>query len=473
MKHKYQPITLPPSPQPSPFRPLPSLVEPRRRCCVPLLAFLSLSLLIALPTLFFVHQRSSPSPSTSLRPDVLEQTRPPRPADRLARLAELNAGYDPTVEGFGVGSANLAAYRRDLLLAYEGLFGSERGETAVDLVELGKHRSGPVEPLWGRTTCALDPSCQSPPGTSSSHGIPSELYMTAEEISPEPPSVASWRLENPKLDINLFSDGDIFDWIEQRFPLGSIFREFTALPINILQFDLFRLIVLFARGGLYTDADTIALKAFPEWGEGAIDLTDPDLVDPENDVRTRPPALVVGVEWSGRMETNALNPLFSRSVGVVQWTFGAEKGHPVLLDAIRRVVRNSHLAMGEEEPDNGTGPQHFDPESARMVLEWSGPAVLSDALARSVPFTRFYILLVTHPSSLSDTPEPAGESASRASGASRGPSESATSSSSPSEPSTHARRPSSKLSTGPSGKTSPRGLLRRTVSCIVRLSGLR
>ena len=184
-----------------------------------------------------------------------------------------------------------------------------------------------------------------------------------------------------------FADPDVLEWIGARFPDGTIAHDFATLPINILQFDLFRLLILFARGGVYTDADTYAMKAVEHWGTGAVDLTDKHLLVADGgeqlDVLRSPPALVVGIEWSGRTETNLLNPLFSRSVGVVQWTFGATKGHPVILDAIRRVVRHSHQAMGTPDPSGpATGPLHFDPDNDRMVLEWSGPAVLSDALAR-------------------------------------------------------------------------------------------
>ncbi|KAM0747476.1 hypothetical protein T439DRAFT_90253 [Meredithblackwellia eburnea MCA 4105] len=235
--------------------------------------------------------------------------------------------------------------------------------------------------------------------------------MTSRTISPEPESVSSWRSLNPaNFQINLFNDADVFSWIKARFPLGTIFDEFSNLPINILQFDLFRLLVLYGRGGVYTDADTHAMKTFEQWGEGAVDLTDEGMMmivaasegrgkngheeqDLPPPVNKQPPALVVGIEWSGRTETNVLNPLYTRTVGVVQWTFGATAGHPVVLDSIRKVVRHSQRAMrvqdGEEEDDDddldedaGEGPLHFDPEGERMVLEWSGPAVLSDALAR-------------------------------------------------------------------------------------------
>ena len=387
-KYPYEPVSSSPSAPPS-LSLSSSPFERRRRCAAPS-AWACLSLAVAAPTLaLYLLSGAAPTPA----PTVLA----PASTHPIARLAQLNEGYDAVSEGFGVGSASLAGYRDELSRAYEVLFGGERGEGAIDLVRHSKPTAGranqsgadQLAPLWTTTRNALDPTCAlavSP--------VPMDLYMTAAEIDPEPPSIPSWREHNPDLDVNLFADPDVFQWIEARFPAGSIYSEFAALPINILQFDLFRLLVLFARGGVYTDADTFAMKAVERWGAGAFDLTDPNLVvnNLDETALSSPPALVVGIEWSGRTETNVLNPLFSRSVGVVQWTFGATKGHPVILDAIRRVVRHSHLAMNTSTSDDAavaTGPLHFDPEADRMVLEWSGPAVLSDALARCLSFPFF------------------------------------------------------------------------------------
>ncbi|KAK4705125.1 hypothetical protein P7C70_g1069, partial [Phenoliferia sp. Uapishka_3] len=381
-KYAYQRVQLPSTPPPSSALDLSPFDRPRRFAASPS-AWACLGALVVVPTLLYV----SFGPVTPPLPNLT--TPEPNPIPKL-RLAQLNQDYDPAREGFGTGSANLRAYRDQLHRAYEGLFGGERGSAAVDVFQQSDATSGTVnedkarrlDPLWTTTQCALEPSCPL-----SAAPVPSDLYMTAAEVDPEPPSIASWRQFNPTFKMNLFSDADVFNWIKSRFPDGTIYQDFTTLPINILQFDLFRLIVLFARGGVYTDADTYSMKAFEKWGAGATDLTDPNLLfDGKDDgVLSKPPALVIGIEWAGRTETNLLNPLFSRSVGVVQWTFGATKGHPVILDAIRRVVRHSRMAKGEEVDESGaTGPLHFDPEGERMVLEWSGPAVLSDAVARYV-----------------------------------------------------------------------------------------
>lgn len=37
------------------------------------------------------------------------------------------------------------------------------------------------------------------------------------------------------------------------------------MPKSILKADFFRYLILFARGGVYTDIDTVSLKPIDEW----------------------------------------------------------------------------------------------------------------------------------------------------------------------------------------------------------------
>ncbi|KAI5477774.1 glycosyltransferase family 32 protein [Pseudohyphozyma bogoriensis] len=349
----------------------------RSPACTYTLQLLALVLLVAIVAVFnLFHHATSPIPApvasgSSALAALASSSIPP-----ARRLAELNEAYDSEKEGFGVGNANLAAYRNELNDAYATLFGPQVVPSAVDLVDSRHPSETPLPSIWNNNSCALDPSC-----ALSTTPIPSDLYMTAYSVSPEPPSVPTWRENNPSLSIDLFNDSQVLDWINKRYPAGSIACEFAALPINILQFDLFRLLVLFGRGGFYADADTMAIKPVERWGENAVDLTDPVLRAASDVDASAPPALVIGVEWAGRTEVNALNPLYTRSVGVVQWSFGATRGHPVLLDSIRRIVDHTHCVVGDDE-ECTSAPLHFDPQESRMILEWSGPAVVSDAVAR-------------------------------------------------------------------------------------------
>lgn len=328
--------------------------------------------------------------------------------------------YNREKEGFGVGHANLQLYRKEMVSALEDLVGTSK-DSAVDELEPTKA----VDSLMTTLLCHLDVSCADP------HPIPHELFATAKIVDPLPAELITWQDQNPEHSLRLFNNAAVASWIASRFPNSTIPSTFENLPMPILKYDLFRLLVLLTRGGTYTDADTTALRPIAEWGHDAIDLTDPILsLSSSTDKATPPPALIVGVEWSGHTERNSFNPLFTRSVGIVQWTFGASQGHPVILDATRRVIENSRkVAEGEYPGEEGDeGRLHFDPEAARAVLEWSGPAILSDSVARCVSLSPSSSLSAANSplDNRTATSAPAGASPSPPSHASTTPSASAT-----------------------------------------------
>ncbi|GAA6045199.1 hypothetical protein JCM8097_004432 [Rhodosporidiobolus ruineniae] len=296
------------------------------------------------------------------------------------RLMAFQLEYDPKQEGFGVGNVNLEAYRAEMLAALDDLLGesSAKGSQEVDVLDGNKPADNKA--LKEATSCFLDLTC------SGHAAVPNELFATDRVVSPVPSPLSSWFDLNPSMRNIAMNDTDISTWLSSRFANSAVPALYDSLPLPILHYDLIRLLVLLTRGGYYTDTDTLALRRVDTWARGAADLSDPVLAP---NAATRPPSLVVGIEWTGHTETNKLNPLFTRSTGMVQWAFGAAPGHPVIVDAARRVVRNSRrvaaMRAGGDDAKfakDGRGPLHFDPEADRMVLEWSGPAVFTDAVAR-------------------------------------------------------------------------------------------
>ncbi|KAM0786140.1 hypothetical protein ACM66B_006948 [Microbotryomycetes sp. NB124-2] len=214
-------------------------------------------------------------------------------------------------------------------------------------------------------------------------GIPPYIFATDRIVDPLPPPLQHWQALNPTATLYAWDDEQIAGWIRQTFP-NSINKDsvvadlYDKLPLKILRYDLFRLLTLFVHGGTYTDADTVPVKPINQWHHGAKDVLS-GTVSPHQD-----PSLVVAVEWVGKTEHNTHNPRYSRDVGIVQWTFSAAPGHPVILDALRQLVRHSELVLsGEYVAQRGTEDAlPFEPDAPRAVLEWSGPAVLTNAVAR-------------------------------------------------------------------------------------------
>ncbi|KPV73136.1 glycosyltransferase family 32 protein [Rhodotorula graminis WP1] len=364
--------------------------------------------------------------------------------DPAERLALLNADYDPHREGYGVGSTDLQAYgaglRRTLAQVLErgGGGGEGRGQGAMADEDDDGLAPSLVDDDALADALEYRLSLEARECPSGARAIPPDLYATARTVSPVPPALQSWLGAASPLSLHLLSSEAIVAFVARRFPALS--SAYAALPIPILRYDLFRLVALAARGGVYTDADTRLLRPFPfaEWPADVDDRTDPALRRASSSSSASststsalpshadiPPALVIGLEWASsspyRAQKNVLNPLYNREAGVVQWTFGAAAGHPVLLDAVRRVLRHMERVAALEGAreggqnvrdemrwkENGVdeGALQFDPRADRMVLEWSGPAVLTDSVARYLR-TRHGASLPSLAHALSRTPRP-------------------------------------------------------------------
>ena len=76
----------------------------------------------------------------------------------------------------------------------------------------------------------------------------------------------SWRRLNPDSRYELFIDGSMDRWVRSTFAsVPALVLAWAALPDVIFKADLFRLLILFAEGGVYTDSDTVCLRPIADW----------------------------------------------------------------------------------------------------------------------------------------------------------------------------------------------------------------
>lgn len=130
------------------------------------------------------------------------------------------------------------------------------------------------------------------------------------------------------------------------------------MPLPVLQADFFfGYLVFLARGGIYSDINTQALKPTTEW-------------QPEKFNRSTV-GLVVGIEADATSRQD-WSEWYSRRIEFCQRTIQSKPGHPALRDLVATITEDT-LRMKRLGILN---PKKMD----KSVVEYTGPAVFTDTL---------------------------------------------------------------------------------------------
>ncbi|KAI1361096.1 glycosyltransferase family 32 protein [Xylaria arbuscula] len=137
-------------------------------------------------------------------------------------------------------------------------------------------------------------------------------------------------------------------------PIPEVLEAYDALPEPVLKADFFRYLILLARGGIYSDIDTFALKSASDWL--------PDTV-PQKSI-----GLVIGIEADP--DRPDWKDWYSRRIQFCQWTIQSKPGHPVLRDIVSRITEETLKRKKE-----GT----FITKE-KSIVEFTGPAIWTDTI---------------------------------------------------------------------------------------------
>lgn len=171
-----------------------------------------------------------------------------------------------------------------------------------------------------------------------------------------------WGVQNPGFNHIVIPDSRAHELVRELFKqMPRLLEAYELLPQSILRVDFFRYLILFAKGGTYSDIDTVALKPIQSW----VSFNKTIYGEPNN------AGLVVGVEADGEDSLNS----FSRRVQLCQWTIQAKKGHPMLRELIVRIVE---ITMDKAE--RGALDKVEGRDSGDTVINWTGPGVFTDAV---------------------------------------------------------------------------------------------
>ncbi|KAI5476664.1 Haloacid dehalogenase-like hydrolase domain containing protein [Pseudohyphozyma bogoriensis] len=199
--------------------------------------------------------------------------------------------------------------------------------------------------------------------------VPETVFQTAPTSHDWDEKRASWESfveMNPGVNVTFHDNAAASEWVKKRFAMeeGVTDRGVSAAwdvldSPPVLRSDFWRYLVLAAEGGIYADTDVKCLKPIERWGQN------PDWQgDTPSDYQ--PPSMIVGIEADvgGREDWQQWWP---RPLQLSQWTIASARGHPILIDTLRRVVE---LALAPP------------PEHPLSVMERTGPGPFTDSVLR-------------------------------------------------------------------------------------------
>jgi len=145
----------------------------------------------------------------------------------------------------------------------------------------------------------------------------------------------------------------------------EVLEAYNALPQAVLKADFFRYLILYARGGIYTDIDTYAIQSALSWIPSTV---------PQTSI-----GLVIGIEADPDRPDWA--DWYSRRIQFCQWTIQAKPGHPVLRDIIVRITKETLKRKKE-------GGAFISKD--KSVVEFTGPAIWTDVIFDYFNDPRFF-----------------------------------------------------------------------------------
>ncbi|CAO2653911.1 Nn.00g106440.m01.CDS01 [Neocucurbitaria sp. VM-36] len=166
---------------------------------------------------------------------------------------------------------------------------------------------------------------------------------------------ASWSIHHPNFVHEVITDNVAVHLIRHLYAsVPEVLEAYNSLPLPVLKADFFRYLILLARGGIYSDIDTSALKSAADWIP--------------HDVPANSYGMVIGIEADPDRPDWA--EWYSRRIQFCQWTIQSKPGHPILVDVVANITQEtlSRKKAGTLNKDH------------KVIIEFTGPAVWTDSI---------------------------------------------------------------------------------------------
>lgn len=171
-----------------------------------------------------------------------------------------------------------------------------------------------------------------------------------------------WAIMHPGFIHELFNDDTSNALIRYLYMhLPDVVRAYDALPHIALKTDFFRYLILFAKGGIYADVDTVPLQPIPNWI--------PENVDPSE------LGMIIGIESDPIIKD--WRKFYVRRLQFANWVIQAKPGHPILREIIASITETTLRKM----QTNDLYVKSEDDESFMLdVMEWTGDGAWTDVI---------------------------------------------------------------------------------------------
>lgn len=134
---------------------------------------------------------------------------------------------------------------------------------------------------------------------------------------------AQWAFRNPGFVHELFNDDTSYATVKHLYNhVPEVVEAYEALPEVVLKMDFFRYLILFARGGVYADVDTMPLQPVPNWIPENVEATELGLI------------ISVGMESNNKNWRSEVH----RRLEFGQFIVQSKPGHPVLREIIAQIT---------------------------------------------------------------------------------------------------------------------------------------
>ncbi|KAK2771803.1 glycosyltransferase sugar-binding region containing DXD domain-containing protein [Colletotrichum kahawae] len=179
---------------------------------------------------------------------------------------------------------------------------------------------------------------------------------------------ASWSEQHPGFVHEVITDKVAVNLLRLLYAsVPEVLAAYDALPLPVLKADFFRYLILLARGGIYSDIDTYAIRSALEWVPERI---------PRESI-----GLVIGIEADP--DRPDWKDWYSRRIQFCQWTIQSKPGHPVMREIVTRITEETLKRKRAGLLDNIVD---------KNVVEFTGPAVWTDTIFDYFNDPRFFDL---------------------------------------------------------------------------------